>query len=464
MTTAQEGPAQEKRAPTPFAAHPDRETIMSEVHTRPFRPLKTPRVLHHMAFLCDVPADEDRESIARFSTAHGSLPPAEGARHHVVVLGNAELAWEQHTEFATLTLAVAPPPDYVFAAPKTSSLSAFLPKPPGPMLVAARLAIIELGETEMPDLEGFDPSSVCVSEVEEGSAVVVTDFRPDDSGFTRILVGNRRLSPARAGALAQRLLEVETYRVLALLGLPEARRLGPLIDQIEHELGEVMRTMRHDESLEPSQNMLHRLVTLAAEVESESAHASYRFGATRAYDDIVTQRLKVIGETKVEGYSQIGDFLARRMRPAMSTCKSVEHRMTDLTDKLSRAADLLRTRVDIAVESQNRDLLESMNRRARLQLRLQQTVEGLSVAAVSYYIVGLISYLVKGLEEEVALPVEPGLVIAAAVPVIVLFVWIVVRRIRRHHSDTERTDRAPRGHVPPQPRAYDEGERREPAF
>ncbi|ESR25553.1 DUF3422 family protein [Lutibaculum baratangense] len=461
MTSADQGQAREPRAP--FAPHADRETIISEVHTRPFRPLRTPRVLHHMAFLRDVHPDEDRDNIARFATAHGALPPAEGARHHVVVLGSADLAWEQHTEFTTLTLGVEPPPGYVFAAPKLSSLSAFLPKPSGPLLVAARLAIVELADHEFPDIDGFDPSSVCVSLVEDGGAVVVTDFRPDESGFTRILVGNRRLSPARAGALAQRLLEIETYRVLALLGLPEARRLGPLIDQIEIELAEVMRTMRRDVGLESSSSMLHRLVALAAEVESESAIGSYRFGATRAYDDIVTQRLRVIGETRVEGYSPIEEFLARRMRPAMATCRSVEHRMADLTSKLSRAADLLRTRVDIAVESQNRDLLASMNRRARMQLRLQQTVEGLSVAAVSYYVIGLIGYLVKGLAEEIPLPVEPGLIVAAAVPVVILLVWGLVRRIRRHHADPGADAEA---EAPPRPgrAARDHGERREPAL
>ncbi len=459
MASSDEDQVQEAPARATFTHHVDRDSIMSEIHTRPFRPLATPRVLHHMAFLRDVLPEEDLDHIARFATAHGALPPGEGARHHVVVLGSADLAWEQHTEFSTLTLGVAPPPGFPFAAPKISSLSAFLPKPPGPLLVAARLAIVQLGEGEMPDIEGFDPSSVCVSEVEEGAAVIVTDFRPDESGFTRILIGNRRLSPGRAGALAQRLLEVETYRVLALLGLPEARRLGPLIDQIEGELAEVMRTMRRDDELQSSQNMLHRLVSLAAEVESESAHGSYRFGATRAYDDIVTQRLRVIGEGRVEGYSPIGEFLARRMRPAMATCRSVEQRLADLADKLSRAADLLRTRVDIAVESQNRDLLQSMNRRARLQLRLQQTVEGLSVAAISYYIVGLLGYVIKGAEGRVEMPVDGGLLVAACVPVVVLLVWLVVRRIRRHHDDEVERDRRE-----PAPSAAYDGERREPAL
>ena len=88
------------------------------------------------------------------------------------------------------------------------------------------------------------------------------------------------------------------------------------------------------------------------------------------------------------------------------------------------------------VEKQNRDLLASMNNRAKLQLRLQQTVEGLSVAAVSYYVVGLIGYLAKGLKPD-AVPVGVERIVAISVPVVVAVVWLVVRRIRKRHSDRE---------------------------
>ena len=50
------------------------------------------------------------------------------------------------------------------------------------------------------------------------------------------------------------------------------------------------------------------------------------------------------------------------------------------------------------------NLLGAMNRRQQLQLRLQATVEGLSVAAITYYIVGLVGYAAKGLKEGGALP------------------------------------------------------------
>jgi uncharacterized membrane-anchored protein len=102
-----------------------------------------------------------------------------------------------------------------------------------------------------------------------------------------------------------------------------------------------------------------------------------------------------------------------------------------LSAKLARAADLLRTRVDVALQQQNQDLLKSMNTRTLLQLRLQQTVEGLSVAAISYYVVGLLSYLAKAAHDG-GLHVEPSLVTAAFVPPVVLGVWWMLRRMRRH--------------------------------
>ena len=107
----------------------------------------------------------------------------------------------------------------------------------------------------------------------------------------------------------------------------------------------------------------------------------------------------MIREHGVEGWPTFQDFLARRMAPAMRTCAMLEERQAKLSEKLSRAANLLRTRVDVEIERQNRDLLSAMNDRARMQLRLQETVEGLSVAAISYYVVGLAAYVFKGAKD-----------------------------------------------------------------
>jgi uncharacterized membrane-anchored protein len=256
----------------------------------------------------------------------------------------------------------------------------------------------------------------------------------------RILVIDRKLGPERAGALVQRLIEIETYRTLALLGLPEAQRLAPSIARIEHGLREVTEEMRSTEKLIDNQRLLDELTALAAELEAGAAASLFRFGASRAYDEIVQLRLETVGERRLEGFPTWTSFLARRMAPAMRTCITTEERQANLSQKLARAANLLRTRVDVELERQNRDLLKSMNARTRLQIRLQTTVEGLSVAAISYYVVGLFGHILDGIVEASGRDIDTDIATALSVPVAVLVIWWIVRSIRRKHISGDRAD------------------------
>ena len=215
--------------------------------------------------------------------------------------------------------------------------------------------------------------------------------------------------------------------------LPLAQSLSPRLRRMEDRLAHLTAEMRAAGTRD-NQELLAELTELAAELEADAAASLYRFGASRAYDGIVEERLQALAEEPVPGHDTLAAFLQRRVAPAMRTCRSVEERQANLSRKLTRATTLLRSWVDIEVEKQNRDLLASMNNRARLQLRLQQTVEGLSVAAVSYYVVGLIGYLAKG-TTVFGLEFKPELVTAASVPLVVVAMWLFVRRIRRSHAD-----------------------------
>ncbi len=228
------------------------------------------------------------------------------------------------------------------------------------------------------------------------------------AGFVRVLVVDRGLGAERAGALVQRVLELETYRTFALLGLPEAQKLAPSISRIEKRLAEVTDQMQMTLDLADNRHLLDELTALAAELEAGATGSLYRFGASRAYYEIVNLRLQTIGERKVGGLPTWSAFLARRMAPAMRTCVTTEERQANLSRKLARAANLLRTRVDVALEQQNQDLLQTMNTRTRMQLRLQATVEGLSVAAITYYVVGLFGYIVKGAHDSGVPHSEPS--------------------------------------------------------
>jgi uncharacterized membrane-anchored protein len=418
-----------------LTAHPLRAAVLGEVHARPFTPIGTPRRLLHFAF--DTAGDAgrlDRAALADFCARRGLDALKPGAKQHRIALGGATLRWEQHSEFTTYTWELASESATPFHPGAVSLATPMMSLPqPGPLLVALDLHLLADDKNNKIAVERlFDRASLAAAENSEGDALFATDFQPDAAGFVRVLVLDRGLGSERAGALVQRLVELETYRTLALLGLPEAQRLTPSINHIEKRLAEVTEEMRRTEMLVDNHRLLDELTELAAELEAGAAASLFRFGASRAYNELVQLRLSTIGERKVESLPTWSSFLARRMSPALRTCATTEERQNNLSEKLARAANLLRTRVDVELEEQNRDLLKSMNERTRLQLRLQTTVEGLSVAAVSYYVVALFGYLVKGAQDE-GVPVNISLATALFVPVAVLAIWFLVRRIRRRH-------------------------------
>jgi uncharacterized membrane-anchored protein len=416
-----------------FTPHPLRGAVLGESHARPFHPMPAPRRVLHLAFLSGPEGvASDWEALDRYCQARGLSGPAANARHHRATFAEGSLRWENHTEFSTYTFEFDSDAGHAPFKPERPALERVFDglDPAGQLVVAVDLHLIAAGTVADASLL-FDASGLAYSDMDDGAARAVTDLKPTTDGYTRILVVDHGLAPARAGALVIRLLEIETYRMLALLGLPDAQSLAPRVRAMETRLVEITRAIRENDAFAANEALLDRLTALAAELSAESAAHSYRFGATRAYDQIVGQRLDAVREQPVKGHDTWAGFLARRQAPAMRTCRIVEGRLGDLADKVARAATLLRARVDVELERQNRDLLQSMNERTRMQLRLQRTVEGLSVAAVSYYVVGLIAYLAKGAEKS-GLAIAPEIVVAAALPLVVAGIWLTVRRIRRH--------------------------------
>jgi uncharacterized membrane-anchored protein len=422
-----------------FDAHPQRHAVLGELHARPFRLAEAPRVFLHYAFSVSAgeAATADRQMIESLCRASGQSGPSPDARHHVLSFGGGSLKWERHSEFTTyawdgpLDGTARPFSETVIGHPFGTSFVQ-----PGPLLVATRLELlIDTGSGLQSALALFDPASLSVAEATDRRATIATDFLADGDGRTRILVLDKGLAPNQAGALVQRLLEVETYRAYALLGLPEAQRVAPDVRRIEVGLAEITAAIRETEGLAANRDLLGKLSQLTADLEAGAAASSYRFGASRAYYSIVADRLGAIGEASVPGYPTWASFLLRRMSPAMRTIEVTEERQSNLSSKLSRAAQLLRTRVDIDLEQQNRELLESMDTRAKLQLRLQQTVEGLSIAAISYYVIGLLGYLFKAAKEAHLMPLDPSVATGISVPIVVGILYWVLRRIRKHHLD-----------------------------
>jgi uncharacterized membrane-anchored protein len=425
----------EARVPLALTPHPLRAQVLAELHARPFTPIATPSRVLRFGFT----ADADGASVATASLIalckqRGIEPPRPDARHFTADLTEGRFRFERHNEFVTYTLEFAagtqafePPADVLGRA------MGLVPQP-GPLIVAIDMHIVPADGA--PDLgSAFTGANIVASDVEDERALIATDFLPDAHGFVRILIVDKQLTPISAGALAQRLLEIETYRTLALLGLPEAQRCLPIIERIDGQLPALMRDVQDGRGFETNRALLDRLTALAAEVEAQAAETSFRFGATRAYDELVTLRIEAIKEIHLPHHSTLASFLSRRMAPAVRTCATVEKRLGDLSVKIARLAELLRTRVDIELESQNALQLRQMGERVRLQLRLQQTVEGLSIAAITYYVASLLHLVFDGLHAR-GWAIEPTVATAIMLPFIIPAVGFTVWRIRhRHRAD-----------------------------
>ena len=422
-----------------FSAHRDRDIVLGEIHARPFHPVATPARMLRFAFMTDAgQAIADRTALWEYCAKHGAPGPAKGVKQHRVSIGDVGLRWEQHSEFTTYTWEQANSNTAPFARSARSmrDLMAQLPQP-GPHMVSIDLHLLSAEGAPDP-AELFTAGGFAASLVDGGLAVAATDFLPDDQGFVRLLVSDRGLTPTGAGALTQRLLEIETYRTLALLGLPEVFRTAPGVKMMEDNLIQISSAMTDAKGLADDRAMLDQLTALAATLEAEATAAGYRFGATRAYEGLVQARLLSINEEPFDASPTWAAFLARRFNPAMRTCATLEDRQANLSRKLARATALLRARVDVEIERQNSELLVSMNDRARAQLRLQQTVEGLSVAAISYYVVGLFGYVFKGARDAGYFPLDVGVATALTVPVVAAGVWYVLQRVRRKHMAFDR--------------------------
>jgi uncharacterized membrane-anchored protein len=414
-----------------FPQAPDRARVLGEIHSRPYVLVQSPRVIFQLAFMMDGGSGVDHAVMAEMSRQRGVTPPGRDARHHAMPWGPGTLRWEQHTEFSTWFWD-GPVPER-FGGEVTAHPFGDGFRPPGSLISGIRLELRqEDGEIDSA-LAQFDQTSLCYSEIKNGQARIYTDFRQNGDGLTQILVVDRGLTPLGTGALVQRLLEIETYRTLAMLGLPLAQTLSPEIRRIEDGLTAITQRMK-SEPRQDADSVLADITRLAADLEANAAVSLYRFGASRAYYGIVQERIKTLAETPIPGYEHLGSFLERRLAPAMRTCQSIEERQANLSRKLTRANALVRSWIDVELERQNGALLQAMNHRAELQLRLQQTVEGLSVAAISYYVIGLFGYLVKAFVHE-GDRIEPATITGAFVPVAVLAVWYVMRRIRRKHEN-----------------------------
>lgn len=400
--------------------HPLREELHNELHARPSLYFDGDTDVWHVAIVGEkcvpsFPANvQEIEDVA--STQEG--------KHGIARFSGGRLKWEVHSEFLTLT--------FVRKAEATgdvllpTAFQALCNGIKGKVIASIRVLVRE--EKNGRDFER--PSSDHVASiVGGGDAEIHSNFRLDEAGTVEFLLFNRNLNAYRTGRMVRRLLEIETYRMMALLAMPVARdtveQLGAFDDRLNLLVAHMQSAAKVDKAL------LSEMTRLSSEVLSVSANARKRFGATKAYAEIVASRLQELRETHVEQRQRIGTFIDRRFRPAIRSVQATERRLDELAERVSLAGDLLRTTVQVQLEDQNASLLTSMDERTRVQVHIQQAVEGFSIIAISYYTVGLFKVCLESL---VGLGFDAHLaklLTLVAIPLVFSAVWSAVRHVRK---------------------------------
>ncbi|MEO7186937.1 MAG: DUF3422 domain-containing protein, partial [Sphingomicrobium sp.] len=405
--------------------HPLRSALSAEMHLRKLPPLK-PGV--RMAQIVLLPG-EDRdwkqiEAHLGLLCSHAAPNVDPQSRYFRETIGDTIFRWERHGEFCSFTfICDAPDAPWFDDTPFRDTPAGWVEGLPGQVIRATRIAYVDKADAILPG-SPFAAEDLVLCHVVGGRGEIRSDFRLHTDGFGRLLVVDHGLSGLEAALTVQRLQELSNYRNIALLGLPVAQSLTPEVSGIEQRLAALTVDIAAKQA--DDDRALAELSFLSAELARIMAATRFRMSATLAYADVVAARLRSLDIVKVPGHQTLTGFTERRLAPATRTCASFVTRLDDLSRRVGWTSDLLRTRIETATAAQSRDLLASMNRRTKLQLRLQHTVEGVSIVAISYYALGLLGYILPAL----GLSAHEKIVKAALVPIILLMAWLGFRRSR----------------------------------
>lgn len=429
--------------------HPMQEALYAELHSRPFQVIPSPSRLTFLAVLCEgVSREQEFEHFQKIYEHFGHEAPKQDGVCYEVDFGTVRVRREKHLEFITYTfvnLDVENCTDPFDCSGISRIPVQWLSALPGTVVVSFHVAIEDARSQPEPALpvvkSFFEGMRLVGSSPQNGDARVWTTFQLHSDGFGRFLIYNKKMSDSQLGRLTQRVMEIETYRLMALLGLPLARKYNPELSEMDRKLADTTSTLAEHSDLD-ERILLGKLTDMAAWVEACRAQTTFRFSATRAYQDLVLKRLAELREDEVSGHLTITEFMTRRLTPAVRTCESVSERLENLSRRIDRVSDMMRTRVELSIQAQNQDLLASMDRRSRIQLMMQHTVEGLSVAAISYYMVGLLKYLIEALYDN-GVDLNKSLTVGISVPVVITVVWLATRKIHKKFLKlaTEKADR-----------------------
>lgn len=422
--------------------HPQRFVLHNEIHARASSILRLPVRASYLALsLSSEEKKHERSHLRLLCERFGQLPPEADADHFSAQFDAFQMSWEQHGEFSAYTFYAYDDAQDPFSNPAINKVPGdWLSKIGGKLIVAAHASVVSAQQINYRDDMDLSPLSayfannpIVGSKITGGAASVFTDFRIHVDGFSRFLLVNHSLRTAQAGRQLHRLFDIEVYRVMALMAFPIARKLYPELKKADQQLYTITNSMTQPNN--DDAKLLDELTALAAEVENHISSNHFRFAAASAYYQLVGQRLQDLREERIQGIQTLGEFTKRRLEPAMNTCNSISHRFTLISERVSNASQLLRTKVDILIERQNQALLSSMALRAKMQLRMQQMVEGISMVAITYYAASLVGKMAEMLHS-LGWHINPELVEGASIPFILVIMAIGSKKIHNIIAST----------------------------
>ena len=415
--------------------HPLKDSLINELHNRPFPVVDLPAQVSSLVFLHSGDRQSELDKLTELAQVHGAAAPQANADCYYQSFQDFDLRWEFHNEFSTYTVIRRGQSEQSFCPDVFSLINGgWVDSLHGQVIAANHIdlrpaASAPTSQEKLSEL--FNGQRLVGSKIYEGLASIWTSVQSEDDGFIRTLVVDDGLDSFQAGRLVRNLLEIAAYRSMTLLALPTARLLMPEVRQLEQRLVETNGKLNQLVTLQDEQTLMNELIAEATQLEKLVADHNYRFSATEAYFNLTESRLDMLREQKMPAIRTLKQFHVRRFIPAFNTCMSVVKRKENLSKRISRTSELLHLRLQLSLETQNQQLLASMDKRSEIQLRLQQTVEGLSVVAMTYYSMNLIELLAKPLPIQDYLPISHGMALALFTPVVFIGAIMVVLRIRK---------------------------------
>jgi uncharacterized membrane-anchored protein len=419
--------------------HPLKDSLINELHNRPFPVVDLPAQVSSLVFLHAGDRQAELDKLTKLAQLHGVEAPSTNADCYYQSFEQFDLRWEFHNEFSTYTVVHRGPPEQPLCTDGFALIdNQWVDSLQGQLIAANHIDLrpaADMPTTQQGLSKLFNDQRLVGSNVYDGLATIWTSVQSEEDGFIRTLVVDHGLDSSQAGRLIRNLLEIAAYRSMTLLALPTARLLMPEVRNLEQRLVNTNEKLNQLVTLKDEQALMNELIEEATQLEKLVADHNFRFSATEAYFNLTESRLDMLREQKIPAIRTLKQFHVRRFIPAFNTCMSVVRRKENLSKRISRTSELLHLRLQLSLETQNQQLLVSMDKRSEIQLRLQQTVEGLSVIAMTYYSMSLIELLLKPVAIENYLPISQGIALAAITPVVFLGAVMLTLRIRKNlHS------------------------------